>query len=42
MGEKPSPLGGDFRLIVGVALRIQGKTWMVFSLDPLTLESVNP
>ena len=43
MGEKPSPLGEDFSLMVDVASRIQGaqgpriqgKTWMVFSLGPL-------
>jgi len=34
MGEKPSPLGEDFILIVDDAVRIQGKARMVFSLDP--------
>ena len=45
MGEKPSPLGEDFSLIVDVASRIQGvqgpriqgKAWTVFSLGPLNL-----
>jgi hypothetical protein len=43
MGEKPSPLGEDFSLMVDIASRIeevqgpkvQGKAWMVFSLGPL-------
>jgi len=35
MGEKPSPLGEDFSLMVDVASRIQGKAWMVFSLGRL-------
>jgi len=43
MGEKPSPLGEDFSLMVDVASRvqgvqgsrIQGNAWMVFSLGSL-------
>jgi len=43
MGEKPSPLGEDFSLMVDVASRIQrvqgpsiqGKACMVFLLGPL-------
>ena len=42
MGEKPSALGEDFSLFFDAAARvqgfkdsrIQGKAWMVFSLDP--------
>jgi len=34
MGEKPSPLGEDFSLIVDATERIKGKPLMVFSLDP--------
>ncbi len=35
MGEKPSPLGEDFSLIVDVATRVQGKVRKVFFTYPL-------
>ena len=34
MGEKSSSSGEDFSLFVDAAARVQGKAWMVFSLDP--------
>ena len=42
MGEKSSSSGEDFSLFVDAAARVQGKAWMVFSLTPRTLGSLDP